>query len=153
MTDGKYTARVIDYGIGETKAGLPQVILRFEFMDTEKNIQRMNWFGTLKEGKGREMTAKALLNCGFTGSDLSTIACGPESKVFSENLDVEIDVQTENDLEGKPRQRIRWINKVGGSSFKKLSKEDAVRKLSGINIKGEILAMQQGSPESEEAPF
>lgn len=150
MKPGKYIGKVVDYGIGETKAGLPQVLVMFAFEGEE-----MIWFGTLKEGKGREITIAALLNCGFKTNEIEDLAQGKGSGVLDESIDVQLTVGEEADLQGVLRTRIQWVNAPGGSSFrKKMAKPDAARVMAGMNLKADVLRIREELGKKAEAlPF
>lgn len=156
IEDGIYGAIVTNWGITETQAGLPQVVVSFD-VKAKEGMKPMSWFGSLKEGKAREITIDALLTCGFSGDDVADIAKSVEGKALELGREVSVTVGTEADLEGKDRQRIRWVNPIGGGAFRnKISHGDAVSKLKGMNLKGEILARRQQrgkSPADEAAPF
>ena len=137
---GKYEARVCDYGIKATKAGDPAVVVRFKTETFE-----YNWQGTLKEGRGREITIDALLVCGLSTDDLTQLADGVDSKVLDTEKLVSITVELErNTNDGKDYPKIAWVNELGGGGFKnEMTKEQAVAKMSGMNLKADVLKRRQ----------
>ena len=137
---GKYTAKIVDYGIGETKAGNPQAAVVFEFKDDQERKWSLSWFGHFTE-KTIEKTLDALLVCGLHGNDVGAIASGPEGGALDMSRDVSITVEHETDDKGKTRAKVRWVNRVGGNSFKRMEQSQAVAKLG--NLKGAVLARRQ----------
>lgn len=117
MNPGKYLARIIDYGITATKNGDPQIQIKFEFQNPEKAV--MNWFGTLKEGKGRDITIKSLIACGIKSDDIAALADGPASQMLNmeKDLNLTVDYQTDDsgkvvEKNGKKSLKIQWVNSV-----------------------------------------
>lgn len=158
LTDGKYTGRVIDYGMTTTKAGLPQVILLCEYVDNDHDSHQVYWFGSLKEGKAREITIKTLLDCGFQGDDISAIADGLGNGALDTTKELQFVMKTKLDLDGRPQCRLRFINVPGGQVFRdKLTKGEAVQVLSGYDLKADFMAARQKrAPDkmsTEAAPF
>jgi hypothetical protein len=125
---GPYEAKIVDYGIGSTKAGNPQVAIVFQFEDDTTVRHRLTWYGHFTE-KTLERTIDSLLICGMRGDDPRVLAGGPESGTLDMETEVSIVVEHEKDEEGHIRAKIRWINRAGGSSFRKMPQEDVKRKL------------------------
>ena len=152
--EGTFTAKIKDYGISETKAGDPQIFIGFEYM--ENDIQRnMTWFGSLKDGKGREITFGALRNCGFSGKSFYDLAEGSDSGLLDNNRELSIVIQP-NEWEGKTTMRISFIN-IPGAVRSKLSKIDAIDKMKGMNLEGDWMQFKQdnadeGGGNKEEKP-
>lgn len=137
---GIYEASILDYGIGETKAGYPQVMIRFGFTDKDGHLHEMNWYGSLKEGKAQEITCKALLACGMKGNDLNALTDGVPSNTLDCSTNVRITIEEEPKEDGTgSRMKIRWINPLGGLT-KKLTKSEANVKLGALNLKGVMMA-------------
>lgn len=142
LLPGTYFGKVTDCAIGKTKAGLPQVVLMFEFQDSIGNLHNKMWFGSLKEGKAREITMDALLTCGFSGEDLLAINDGPEC-LDTEKL-VELKVENRPDQSGKVWANISWISTPGeGSNANRLDKTEATALLSGYNLKADLMDRRQ----------
>lgn len=120
---------------------------------------KKSWYGTLKQGKGRDFTMGVILTAG-----LDTAACllGPDKTTLEvvDAREVELVIETET-YEGKNRQKIKYVNEIGGSSFRQLlSKGEAVEVMEGIDLKGELMAakmaknaMSDSGFEKEEALF
>lgn len=134
---GIYKAKISNYGITNTKAGDPQIAVLFDFENQEKVPCEMTWFGTLKEGKGRDITLKALLTMGMRGNDIEALAGGLDSNTLNPENPVNITIDEEPDQAGKYHMRVKWINSVGGAAFRdKLTKDEAKVKLGALNLKG-----------------
>lgn len=139
IPEGSYQARVIDYGVGSTKAGLPQVEIKFGFM-VDGQPTTMYYFGGFGE-KSLKHTVKALAVCGFTGDEVGL------SDSTSGALDMSKDVLlvvSDNEYNGTVNSRIQWINEIdgGGSARAKLTKEEVRSKLATVNIKGQLAAIR-----------
>jgi len=143
MEPGKYIARISDYGISETKSHHPQISILFEFKDDKGNPYKLTWYGTLKEGRGREITIDSLLKCEFKGNNLDLIAGGPPSNILNMEKDLEIDIER-HEYEGKAQMRIQWVNLPGGSGFRnKLNEEGVVQSLKGMKLQADVMARRQ----------
>jgi hypothetical protein len=147
IQSGKYQGKIIDYGIGETRGGSPQVMILFEMLDQEMDRHELTWYGTLKEGKGQEITLKALLTCGMKGNDLDALADGVLSNILDVDTPVSLTVEREPRLDamgnstGETVAKIKWINRAGGAAFQsKLSRDEAKSKISSLNLKNALAA-------------
>lgn len=136
MQPGRYEGKILDYGIGETKMGNPQIFVKFKI--GEKSL---TWFGSLSE-KAIEITGKALIACGFKGTDLSVLADGLNSNAL--DLDKTLSLVVENEeYKGKTYTKIKWVNELNSGATEKLNKAGAVQKLSGMNLTGKMIQLQQ----------
>jgi len=137
---GKYQARLKDYWIGKTSAGLPQAELVFEF-EADDELRELMWFGSFKE-KARPHTIKALLYCGFHGNDLTTLADGRDGGALELGKEVVITIAKEIDDRGNPRLRINWINPIGGAAFRdKVNRGELGGSLA--SLKGDVAAIRK----------
>lgn len=127
---GTYNAKIEKYGIGTTKAGMAQVVVTFgvELPDGE-GVQSLQWFGSLKEGRAREITFEALKELGFAG--------GPLTKLINEShaaLDkaktIEVTVEP-NTYNGKTTMRIGWIGKRGSALA---TNDEAIAALAALGL-------------------
>lgn len=147
---GKYEAKIVNYDITENKKGEPQVAILFEFHDRDGSRREYTWYGGLTHEKGREITLKALLTCGFTGKNVADLSGGIQGG--QAHLDiatpVEIDIQ-DRTYEGKTFTEIKWINRLGGGKWIKPMEKDKVRgRLAALNLDGELAALRakEGQP-------
>lgn len=129
---GKYTARIVNYGIAETKAGDPVVKVLFEFED-EAGRRELTWTGFLTE-KGAPITMKALLTCGLRGNDIAGLFEGVASGLLDAESPVQIDVDLEPGLKDKSKfyPTIKWVNRLGGASFGAALKPESKARLAGL---------------------
>ena len=147
---GRHSAKVIDYGLGETKNGDPQVKIRFKL---DGDGSEITWFGSLKEGRAREITIDALLVCGMVGDDLNDLSGGAGSGILNEKKSVSIVVEDE-EYNGKTTTKVKWINDIDGGGRSLAPDKKPLLK----SMKGDILARraQRGkvdSKDNEELPF
>ncbi len=150
MPNGTFVANVADFGVSETKAGLPQISVTFD-VNAENGTSRYSWFGSLKAGKAREITIKALVTLGFTGKNLADLA-DPAKEAIAIGTEVEV-VLAEETYDGTTRTKIQWINKVGGGGgIAKLDADTAKAKLAALgDIGGELMLAQQGGAATGQA--
>ena len=147
-----YQAKIINYGIGETKAKELAVIINFKVKKTEGDYTDMMWQGSLKEGRAREITLDALLVCGLSDNNLERVAKG-------DGLDKEKVVQVtieQEEYNGKMYDRIRWINEVGSGQKEMLAASDAILRLKGLSLEANIMERKSknGKPsKQDEIPF
>lgn len=143
IAKGLYKAKVIGYALVETAKGLPSPAIKFELIVGEAK-EHLTWYGSLNEGTARNITGKALLVCGFSGTDISKMAEGPSSGVLDMAKEVLLDVDIETDTNGKKRNRVQWINELGGAAFQKaMTKATAVQKCAGLNFGADIMRLRQ----------
>ena len=146
---GKYTARIKEYGLTESKNKTLQAVVEFEFADKEGEVKELAWFSSFKEGKGREITIDALLVCGLNNnlasiSDFEKFNAGNGSGVLDQEKDIAITIEMTNKWkDGKETTEkiptIAWVNEMGGGALReKLAKEDLVKMMPGLNFGGEI---------------
>lgn len=141
---GRYEARIVNYGIGTTKAGNPQVMVLFEFEDKDQDRHEITWYGTLKEGRGQEITIDSLLVMGMVGNDLTALADGVESGLLNVDSPVNITVALETTEQGQTFAKVQWVNALGGKAFRdKLSKNEAQVKLGALNLKGAVMSRRK----------
>lgn len=140
LKPGRYSAKVKDYGISDSKAGKPLIMILFEVQDGVGGTREMIYRGSLNEGKAREMTFDALMVCGLKGDDISLVAHGAPGNALDSEKTVSVVIQNE-EYEGKTYSKIAFVNEPGGAAFqKKMDAGDAVTKLAGMNLKNEFAA-------------
>lgn len=128
---GKYLARPADWGISETKAGDPQVFVKFEF-----GGKSLTWFGSLKEGRAQEITIDSLLALGFRSNDLSEL--NKETTILDTTKDVQIVVEHE-EYNGKISAKIKWVNPLSVG----VKRMDAKKTKSLKSLSGAVLARRK----------
>lgn len=128
--DERINVKVFDYGISTTKEGLPQVAVLFR--DGEGRDYR--WNGTLKPGRGQELTLDALIVMGLRSDNLADLAKGAESGLLDREKEVQLTVGDE-EYQGVVRRKVKWVNEVGGGGFaQRLSETDAAAKMASLNL-------------------
>lgn len=142
---------LIDYGLTKAKSGAVQVALLFEFEGADGAKHQMPWFGSLKKSEdpnkrgGRDITLDTLAVLGFQASDLSVLADGLQSKALRTDVQVSLAVDERKDQEGKVQIQIKWVNPLGGGTFRnRISRQDAVREMQGMDIRADIARRNQG---------
>lgn len=146
---GIWKGSVKDYGVSLTKAEKPQIFVVFdvEFIDHENQTytKPMTWYGSLNEGKAREITIKALVNLGFRGVDPSAMANGPESGPIDLGREAQLTVDEQevvNEATGATRtvHKIAWVNAPGGGvgNIKRLDPQAAKAKMATMNLTASV---------------
>lgn len=141
---GTWIGTVTDYGIPESTSAYPQVYVTFD-VASDPTVS-MTWFGSLKEGKAREITLKALLTLGFQGKDVDVLLDGPDSGAIPIGAQAKL-VCEEQEWEGTPSVRIKWINSLsGGQGVKRADATTAKAALLKLNIKGDLARVKAENP-------
>jgi hypothetical protein len=135
---GTYQGTVVDYGINETKKGMPQIFIQFNLTELNK---KLTWFGSVANDKAIEITGQALIRCGFKKTDFAVLANGKASGELDMGKSLNLVVE-HNTWEGKTSAKIAWVNELGGPQ-NKLDQAGAVQKLAGLNISGKMIQLQQ----------
>jgi hypothetical protein len=134
---GKYRARATDAKLGVAQTGSDTVAVAFELLDQPG--QHITWYGYFTE-KTVDRTMESLRYCGWEGDDVSDLS-GIDAN------EVEIVVEHEDDKEGKPRARVKWINRAGSSKAQlKTEMNDAQKKAFAARMKGAALASRSKIP-------
>jgi hypothetical protein len=137
---GKYLARVVDCGLTKTKAGDAMVLVRFKW-DEENTERELNWNGSLKDGRGREITMEALKVYGLKTKDLSLLVDGAEN-VFDTVKPVMITVELEAGTDGKDYAKIKWVNdpdRAGSFKNEITNKDEAKALLAKMNLGADLV--------------
>jgi len=134
LKQGDHIAHVASWGVRETKSGAPQIFVKLD--------NGLTWFGSLNEGKAREITLKALFVMGFCGNDLDELVT--DSDALDVNKDLRVVVEHDTDENGKIRAVAKWINEIGGGAMKgTLDHKSAVSALKGLKAKGDIMKLKK----------
>lgn len=141
---GIYEAKIIDYGIGQTKAGDPQVMILFEYNDNDGQRHELIWYGSLKE-KAIPYTMKTLLYCGMNCNDPMELAEGIPSNILDAATPLKITVELEQKNDGTGTfAKIAWVNRAStGGLAKRITKSEAKIKMGALNLKGAMLVARQ----------
>lgn len=144
--NGRYKAKIENYTIARTKKGDPMVQIVFNVEDHEGANHSVWWTGTLAHEKALPITLDALCICGYVGTsikDFEKIRDGVTSGALDCERELLVTIDIENDLEGKPRNRVKWINLPGAQKFKNIMEASDLRvSLAGLNIEGALAAIR-----------
>jgi hypothetical protein len=143
MNIGAHRAKAIDAALGMTKTGKEQVGVCFELVE---NGERITWFGYFTDGTF-ERTIESLRYLGWTGTDLMDFRQGLPAGCDKE---VEIVVDEEDDQNGNPRLKVRWVNGGGGVAVRDVLDETAARSFSA-RMKAKVAALQAAKGEKPAA--
>ena len=109
-----YRAKATAAALGYTQGGKPQVAIDFVLLDGgylsqwEGAIgQHVTWYGYFGENSITH-TMKALRTCGWSTDSIDDLTG------FDQN-EVSLVLVEENDLQGYPRIKVRWVNAPGGT--------------------------------------
>ncbi|HZR80343.1 MAG TPA: hypothetical protein VFD92_04525 [Candidatus Binatia bacterium] len=113
VPNGRLTGRACAVGLGLTGTGKEQVAVQFNF--TDHPGESLTWYGFFTED-AFDICLRALRACGWKGQSILDFQngdlCGLDTN------EVQLVVATEPDLEGTPRQRINFVNELGGLALK-----------------------------------
>lgn len=142
IQQGIYRAKSVEGALGETKGGREQVAVKFRLLEVEGTI---TWYGYFTE-KTTEGTIRSLRTAGWKGSDLTDL-----SDLTKEDVpEVLLVVEHENDQQGNPRAKVRWVNNANGVGMKTTLAPDKAAAFAA-KMKGTILAFDKGSGKPAEA--
>jgi len=126
---GKYEAKITDYGVKETKAGQPAVIIAFDVAGNS-----VYWTGYFTE-RTMEQTKATLLMLGLKNGYLPGLALGLSGNALNATKSYSITVVHEADQDGKMWPRVRWVNDPTASNIKSaVSVEKAKQLFAGITF-------------------
>lgn len=152
---GTWIGKVVDYGVTETKDGAPAVFVSFDVDMKDDGVNNMTWRGSLKEGKGREITLKALLALGFRGRDVSELIDGPDSNMIDVGREAKLVCENE-EYEGKTYCKIKWVNSMTGgpSGVQRADPAQAKAKLLKLGLAGDLAKLRTTMPvDNSDVPF
>lgn len=136
---GNYPAKIVDFGLMKSSAGLPMAAVMFEYkMADGGGTQRITWFGSFKDG-ARPYTVDTLVRMGFAGKNGAELAKGNGSGVLDQTKELEIVVGNE-EYQGKTRARVKFVNIPGGGAFKeKMADGEAAVLMGGLNLEADFM--------------
>lgn len=152
LPEGRFKARAIEGGLGETNDGNPQVGVRFTILDEEFHGEEITWFGSFSKKLGQgtktplERTIESLRACGWKGDDLSALEGISDNEV---SLVIEHD-----DYNGKISAKVKWVNRAGGLALKAPMSADKAKAFAA-KMRGEVIAASRaigGAPGATPAP-
>jgi hypothetical protein len=142
-----FKAQAKKIGISETKTGKPQVAI--DLVD-ESGVSR-TWFGSLNEGRAREITIEVLKILNFNGK-MSDLINGTGID-FEKEVQITVDDRWNEDRT-KSYRGITWINDLNKGA-KLLAEADAIQKLQGMGIEADFALAFTGvaGVKKDEVPF
>lgn len=145
VPEGRYLVKPIEWGITKSKNGDPLLFITFNgaFTDT---ITSKTWFGTLKEGRGREITLESIITCGFAYGSIDLF---DRFDALDKDTEVSIVIGHE-EYNGVTKDKVNWVNPV---KTLKASADDVKVMLKGLDIKGDLMvAMSKSGVKVKQAP-
>ncbi len=133
---GKYKARAIPGSaqFGRASTGTEQVAVTFALLDERLAGEEITWVGNFANEQGTEISIKALQAAGWASDDL-----GDMTGLGDTEVQLVVEVET---YEGKPRAKVRWVNKGGaGFAFKDVMDRGGLASLAN-RIKGQAIALR-----------
>lgn len=101
---GKHYGRATDWMFGKSSTGKEQIAVRFRLEGGPHDGDHIVWYGFFTD-QTAERTIESLRFCGWAGDNIVEIDALP-------NL-VQLVVE-EDTYDGRTRDRVRWINRIGG---------------------------------------
>lgn len=145
MNIGRHLAKAIGIDFGIAGTGTEQVAVTFEVTEGECVGETIGWYGSFTD-KATKYTIQALRACGWKGDDLSEIG------VADMPDPVELVVQEDEDLEGNPVLRVRYINRPGsGGAVLKSPMTPDQRKAFASRLRGACMAEKPASTAAKPA--
>jgi hypothetical protein len=141
--EGKFRAKINEYGITLTQAGKPQCTVSFKVKVSDTEYKNITWYGSLNEGGARDITVKALITMGYKENLLEKFSLGEGLNIEKE---FSVEIIQECGQDGKYRTKIKWINDPSAENQfqnKFISKQDAVLKTAGINLGGYFIVQKK----------
>lgn len=143
-------ARASESALGYTANDTEQVAIDFELLEGDDQGKHITWYGFFTD-KTIEVTLKSLRTCGFTSDNLADLNLPVDENGIGTN-EVTLVIEHEEDLEGNPRARVRWINGGGGVALKTRMDAGAAAAFAE-RMKGHVLAhKQRTAPSAEQSP-
>jgi len=143
IPEGTWRARGVAAELGYTSQDHEQVGVLIQFspdQDVDVDDRQLTWYGQFTE-KSEPHTLKALRVCGWVGENLADLTS------IDGGVEIEAVVVHEDDLQGQPRARVRFLNPIGagGVAMKaKMSEEQA--KAFAERMRGRVLASAAKTP-------
>ena len=136
---GRYNARATDAKAGKTSKGSEQVAVEFEITAPEIHAgRRITAYLYLTE-KTVDRTLESLEHCGWDGVGFSV------DSLATVRGEASIVIEHEEDQNGEPRARVKWVNSIGGLALKEELDAASVIALEQ-RLKGKLLARKQSRP-------
>lgn len=130
---GTYRARAVNAKLGQGK-NAPQVGIEFELLgDAALSGRRISYYGSFSDA-AMEFTLRALRTCGWRGDDVSSLIGITDNEVSL--------VIDQEEWEGKTRNKVKWVNPLGGLAMKAELAEDEAKKFAA-KMRGKVAAFNK----------
>lgn len=111
---GRFVAKAVDVALSKGKVA-PMVTIKFSITEGEEAGKSTLYFGSLSE-KAREYTVAALRTLGWKGVDFSDfVPGGPGVAALPNGVSIVVEEEVRD---GKIRDKVRWVNELGGGGLK-----------------------------------
>jgi hypothetical protein len=134
---GRFKAKAIEGALGFTKGGKEQVAVALEIIEGDHAGTSLTWYGFFTE-KTTERTFESLRHLGWKGDDLSDLDGILDNEVS-------IQVEEEDDDQGRTHSKVRWINAPGGGLAMKERMDDGAAKAFAQRMKGQAMALRRAA--------
>jgi hypothetical protein len=141
LAEGVYRGRAKSWDLGETSTGKEQVAVEFQFTSDGFTTERRTWYGYFTD-KTLDRTIESLRAMGWTGTDLSNLE-GLDANEVELVVGHEPEVDENGNPTGQVRERIRWVNAIGGGLGLRAPLNEAKKKEFAARMKGAIVAFDQ----------
>lgn len=135
---GTFKARAVEAALGFASTGSEQIAVDFVLLEGDDQGKHICWYSTFGE-KVFARAIESLRACGWQGDDLSDLT-GIDAN------EVHLVIEVEDDLQGQPRARVRWVNSLGGGIALKEKMNPAAAQAFAQRMKGAILASKNPAP-------
>ncbi len=150
INPGSYDAKIVDYGLTETKNNKPMAFVTFGIQDAQDSYVELTWRGLLDpkpsaEGKKApsEYTVKTLLDCGFKGESIENMAAGKDSNIIDIGHEMTVVVE-DNEYDGETYSQIRWVNIKGETHGpSRMTQDQASAKLPTGALRAQLMKARQ----------
>ena len=152
ITAGTKTAKPIAARFITSKNGNHALEVCFQFEETSTHTQeRLYWQGWLSQ-KALENTMKTLVEVlGFNGNDSvdsNGVLTDPDALSYGKDVSIVVEMESYTTDDGQTKQapKIKWVNKLSGSSFSGCNPEIIKNDLNAVGFKAAFLAAKQKAP-------
>lgn len=149
---GKYLAKIIDYWVDKTNAGVPRVNISLNVIVDQSQtgvVNALRWDGSFATEKSKNNVLKTLEVCGLRSpSHIGLVAKGKDAGALDLHREVEVEVvheqKTSKDGKSYLWVSIAWINPVGGGKFKDaMAADDFEVFVATSGLQGDFMKMAQ----------
>jgi hypothetical protein len=143
IPEGSWKAKGGAWAIGTASTGTDQVGVEIIFLEGPAKDERRTWYGYFTDA-AFERTIESLRLLGWKGSDLSDLTGIGTTEVYAV-------VAHEQDQHGEIRERVAWINDLGGVAMSNRMDEGSAKAFAA-RMRGKILALDAAGGRKPGAP-